>query len=61
MRAFTVQGESPARNIDEGLARMEALGAVADECEAVRRTVGVPLTWADRQHIDPVLQQMRGK
>ena len=40
MRAFTVQGERPAGTLDEVLARMEALGAVADECEAVRRTVG---------------------
>jgi len=41
MRAFTVQGASPARTLDEVLARMEALGAVADECDAVRRTVGI--------------------
>jgi len=41
MRAFTVQGASHARTLDEVLARMEALGAVADECEAVRRTVGI--------------------
>ena len=41
MRAFTVQGASPARSLDEVLARMEALGAVADECESVQRTVGI--------------------
>jgi hypothetical protein len=41
MRAFTVQGASPARTLDEILARMEALGAVADECESVRQTVGI--------------------
>ena len=41
MRAFTVQGASPARTLDEVLARMEALGAVAAECEAVQRTVGI--------------------
>jgi hypothetical protein len=41
MRAFTVQGASPARTLDEVLARMEALGAVAAECEAVRRTIGI--------------------
>ena len=40
MRTFTDQGESPARSVDEVLARMEALGAVAGECEAVRWTVG---------------------
>lgn len=41
MRAFADQGESPARPLDEELARMEALGAVAGECGVVRRTVGV--------------------
>ena len=41
MRAFTVQGASPARTLDEVLARMEALGAMAAECEAVRRIVGI--------------------
>ena len=53
MRAFTVQGESPARTFDEVLARMEALGAVADECEAVRRTVGIFLRWAERRQRTP--------
>ena len=28
---------------------MEGLGAVADECEAVRRTVGIFLRWAERR------------
>jgi hypothetical protein len=41
MCAFADQGESPPRSLDEVLARMEVLGAVADECEAVRRSVGV--------------------
>jgi hypothetical protein len=53
MRAFTVQGKSPARTLDEVLARMEALGAVADECVAVRRTVGIFLRWAERRHRTP--------
>ncbi len=53
MRAFTVQGASPARTLDEVLARMEALGAVADECEAVRRTIGVFLRWAERRQRTP--------
>ena len=38
---FTIQGERPAWCLEEELARMEVLGAVADECEAVRRTVGI--------------------
>ncbi len=53
MRAFTVQGESPARTLDEVLARMEALGAVAVECVAVRRTVGIFLRWAERRQRTP--------
>ena len=53
MRAFTVQGERPARSLDEVLARMEALGAVADECEAVRRIVGIFLRWAERRQQTP--------
>jgi hypothetical protein len=32
---------------------MEALGAVADECVAVRRTVGIFLRWAERRHRTP--------
>jgi integron integrase len=32
---------------------MEALGAVADECEAVRRIVGIFLRWAERRHRTP--------
>jgi site-specific recombinase XerD len=32
---------------------MEALGAVADECEAVRRTIGVFLRWAERSQQTP--------
>jgi hypothetical protein len=56
MRLFTVQGASPARTLDEVLARMEALGAVADECEAVRRTIGVFLRWAERRQQTPDLR-----
>ena len=41
MRTFTVQDERPAWCLEEELARMEVLGAVAGECEAVRRTVGI--------------------
>jgi len=37
MRVFTVQGEGPAGALDEVLAGMEVLGAVAGECGAVRR------------------------
>ena len=32
---------------------MEALGAVADECVAVRRTVGIFLRWAERRQRTP--------
>lgn len=32
---------------------MEALGAVADECEAARRTVGIFLRWAERRQRTP--------
>ena len=53
MRAFTVQVESPARTLDELLARMEALGAVAVECVAVRRAVGILLRWAERRQRTP--------
>ena len=53
MRAFTVQGERPAGTLDEELTRMEVLGAVADECEAVRRTVGIFLSWAERRQRTP--------
>ena len=41
IRVFTVQGEGPAGALDEVLAGMEVLGAVAGECGAVRRTLGV--------------------
>ena len=33
---FTIQGERPAWCLEEVLARMEGLGAVDGECEAVR-------------------------
>ena len=39
-RAFIIPGERPAGTLEEVLARMEGLGAVAGECEAERRTVG---------------------
>ena len=32
---------------------MEALGAVADECQAVRRIVGIFLRWAERKQRTP--------
>lgn len=32
---------------------MEVLGAVADECEAVRRTAGIFLSWAERRQRTP--------
>jgi hypothetical protein len=53
IRAFAVSGETPARTLDEVLVRMEALGAVADECQAVRRTVGIFLRWAERRQPTP--------
>ena len=49
MRAFTVRGERPGRTLEEVLARMEVLGAVADECEAVRWSVGFFPRWAERR------------
>lgn len=41
VRAFTIRGESPARSVEEVSARIEAPWAVAGECDAVRRTVGI--------------------
>jgi hypothetical protein len=38
---FTIQGERPAWCLEEVLARMEGLGAVDGECEALRWIVGV--------------------
>ena len=38
---FTIQGERPAWCLEEVLARMEGLGAVDGECEAVRGIVGI--------------------
>ena len=38
---INIPGERPARCLEEVLARMEGLGAVDGECEAVRGIVGI--------------------